>query len=406
MSEYNISQIVLETAGDTSDTLNIMVGTNNIASASVTDDKLASHGVLGTVSEIVDAMYTSAQDVQVIGPDSTWDRGHYYAAEVGQALVYYTYAATACMRYGGVRQGDRFAINARTIGSAYVIYIVDANNVVLDRLAVMEGSGYVNNYTYTVPYDGTMVLNTAVADYLEGAKLYSLKMRYDVPHSLKSPLYGVKWASIGDSLNEFNSTAENNWIKYMIANTGVLNTNLAVSGSGFYRYSEYDTYSANNYISKIPLIPADTELITVAGSFNDLSTSPWPALPVGTASDTGTASLAGYMNDFYNALLTAYPTVPVLTVMTSPWGGYKPGVQSSDDYVGVLGEICRRNGIPFDPTCYYGCNLKPWIDANKTEYYTHPDSSVDTVHPNSSGHVYIYRALRPALESAAHVSAV
>lgn len=382
--------------------------TTTVLDDSVSDKKLVQRGgVLEEVQNIKTALPQKDETVTRVTADSgaTWETGKfYYSGGVGETILQANYASLACAVYGSVKAGEIFNVTAQSIGSGYAIYIVDANNIVLDRFVSPQGTNYYDDVAYTVPADGTMILNTAIASYLNGDKRYKLTQNVETLTPIKSPLDGVKWVSFGDSLNEFNSTAETNWIKYMIAGTNANNVNLAVSGSGFYRYSPLDKYTPNNYITKISSVPSDVEFITVAGSFNDLSSGPWPTLPVGTASDSGSETIAGYMNDFFDTLLAQFPTTPIAVVMTSPWDAYKPGVQRSDDYVAVLSEICQKNGIPFYPDCYYGCNLKPWIAANKTEYYTHPDGSVDGVHPNSSGHVFIYRMLRPFLEKVVHSS--
>ena len=386
------------------------ITTAKLADGAVTDAKLAqTGGVLERVEAIEDVLPKATETVTRITADSgaTWESGAFYYSSngaVGGTLMHNNYAALSCAVYGSVHAGDVFNITARSAGSGYAIIIANNSDVVLAQFVSPTSNNYYDEATYTVPYDGTMYLNTYTADYLEGQKKYVLTQNVTSLTPIKSSLDGVKWASIGDSIVAFNQTAETNWVKYMIAGTAVNNTNLAFSGSGFYRYSELDGYTQNNYISKIASIPSDVELITIAGSFNDLATSPWPSLPVGTSSDSGSTTIAGYMNAFFDALLAAFPDVPIAVVMTSPWDAYKPGVTASDSYVEVLGEICQKNGIPFCPDCYFGCNLKPWIAANKTEYYTHPDSSIDGVHPNSDGHVFIYRMLRPFLERVAHTT--
>lgn len=382
--------------------------TTTVQPNSIGDDKLVqTGGVLELVGNIYNVLPKGSETITRVTADNgaTWETGKFYYSDgVGKTILQTNYASLACAVYGNVSAGDVFNVTAQSIGSGYAIYIVDANNIVLDRFVSPQGTMYYDDVVYTVPADGTMLLNTAISTYLDGAKRYKLTQNVPTLVPIKSPLDGVKWASFGDSIVEFNSTANVNWVKDMIAATGVVNTNVAFSGSGFYRYSAYEQYSANNYISKIASVPSDVELITVAGSFNDIVTSPWPNLPIGTASDTGTDTIAGYMNDFFDALLTAFPTVPIAVHITNPWDLLKPGNASSDAYVQVLGEICKKNGIPFYPDCYYGCNLKPWIAANKTAFFTRPGGTTDGVHPNDAGHVFLYRMLRPFLEKCAHTT--
>jgi len=318
-----------------------------------------------------------------------------------QSVVDYADAAYGII--GAVKAGDTFDIsNARGVGGWRAITLISNIGIVDNKCEILSyyptDAGYFNG-EYTVPQDGILVLGSN-ANY---SSVQAFKMIETISFET-SPLAGCKWYSIGDSLNEFNSTADTNWIKYMIAATDADNTNVAKSGSGFYRGTTLEGYQQINYIKQLESVESDAELITIAGSFNDLMPSPWSPLPVGSASDTGSDTIAGYMNTFFNALIAAYPNCAIAVIMTSPWDVFKPGNTASDNYVSVLKAICEKHGIPFYPDCYYGCNLRPWNASNKETYYTHADGSVDGVHPNSKGHIFLYRMLRPFLEKCVHVS--
>lgn len=339
----------------------------------------------------------------VVDADSDgWESGYFYSAGAQNILTKSAYSALSCKYYGPVTAGEKFTITARSAGSGYAIILCNSSNIVIDTL--VSQTSYYEDKIYTVPYNGLMYLNTIAADYLSGAKKYKLSKYVPQYKDLSSVLKGIKWYTLGDSLSEFNSTAETNWIKYMIASTEIDNVNLAKSGAGFYRGSPLEGQTQINYIKQLESVESDAELITIAGSFNDLMSNPWTTLPVGTASDSGTTTIAGYMNAFFDELLTNFPTVPIGVYMTSPWDIYKPGVTEADAYVSVLKTICETRGIPFYTDCYYGCNLKPWLAANKTEYYTRTGGYVDGVHPNSKGHIYIYRMIKPFLEKIANTS--
>ena len=313
-----------------------------------------------------------------------------------------SYSSTKYAVYGEVHTGNIFKFTGRKVGSAYCILLVTSDTPVNNKFTVLDvvttgynSTGYITDAIYTVPQNGYLIYQSVKAP-----TGLALEMSKTVVNISSSSLDDIKWTTLGDSLNEFNSTAKNNWIKYMIAETGVINTNLAASGTGFYRGKAIEEYpTASNYIAKISQIPSDTQLITIAGSFNDLMSSPWEVLSVGTATDTGTDTIAGYMNDFFDALLSAFPLTPIGVYMTAPWSNYHYGVERSDSYVSVLKEICLKRGIPFFDNAYYGNTLKPWNEANRIEYYTHDNGTVDGVHPNDKGHVFIYQMLKPFIES-------
>lgn len=205
----------------------------------------------------------------------------------------------------------------------------------------------------------------------------------------RNVLNGKKVTVIGDSITEYNFRAKTNWSMWLAQWTGADVQNLGVSGTGF--------AASSPYIDRISSIQATPDIIGVAMSFNDMIDS----LPVGTSSDTGTSSLAGYANDFFDALITAYPTTPIICYCQGPWQAYHPGVSKSDDWASVLKSICALKGIPFYDDLYFGCVLRPWISANRTAYYTSDNDDigntgvVDNTHPNSHGHKAIARYLYP-----------
>jgi lysophospholipase L1-like esterase len=286
------------------------------------------------------------------------------------------------------------------MGGARALTLISSDGIVDGRCTVLDyvpdEAGYYSGY-YEASESGILCISWNSTD-LSNYPVY--RVVYKISAEGGSPLRDVKWVTIGDSLNDFNTTGiTKNWIKYMIEGTECDNTNLAASGTGFYRgVATAEGETSNNYIAKIAAIPEDTELITIAGSFNDISSSPWETLDVGTATDTGNTTIAGYMNAFFDELLENFSEVSIGVYMTAPWSGYHYGVQRSDDYVNVLREICLRRGIPFDDSAYYGNGLKPWIEANRVRYYTRTTGTVDGVHPNNEGHKFIYRMLRPFVE--------
>ena len=191
----------------------------------------------------------------------------------------------------------------------------------------------------------------------------------------------------GDSLTEYNNTASNNWAKLM-ENCGFHIQNLAHGGTGF-----ANPGVTGKYADFIENINNNTTLIGVSGSFNDLSSS--VGLPVGEVTDTGTSSLCGYMNDFFTALTTQFPTIPIVCYTMPPWGTLNYTNTLAKQYNTKLEEICKRNNIPFKSllTC---STLRPWQESNRQYYY-----GSDAIHPNNEGHKLIFRHLLPLfMESA------
>ena len=199
---------------------------------------------------------------------------------------------------------------------------------------------------------------------------------------------GLKITVIGDSITEKNYRAKTNWVNYLTAWTKAKFQNLGVSGTGF--------AASSPYIGRISNIDPGTDIIGVAVSWNDL----YAGLPVGNITDTGTSSLSGYANDFFDALIAEFPTTPIIAYSQGPWGSARPGQENSDSWMNAITRICELKGIPFYNQLYYGSTLKPWIQANQDEYYVSDVDyqSTDTTHPNSKGHAVIATYLMPKFD--------
>lgn len=207
--------------------------------------------------------------------------------------------------------------------------------------------------------------------------------------AVHSVLYGKNVTTIGDSITEHNYKAKTNWCMWMTEWAGAVVQNLGIGGTGFAK--------SQPYINRISQIQESPDIIGVAVSWNDMSAG----VPVGTASDTGTSTLAGYANDFFSALISAYPTTPIICYCQGPWGTVRPGVTKSDSWMEVIKQICNLKGIPFYGDLYFGSVLRPWNSDNQEVYYKsdNPDPyhpvAIDDVHPNSEGHKVIARYLYP-----------
>lgn len=170
----------------------------------------------------------------------------------------------------------------------------------------------------------------------------------------KKPWDGKKWVAIGDSLTEANSTASKKYHALIAEKTGITVLNYGKSGTGYGKtYSDF-----NNFADRVSeLENVDCDVITIFGSFNDLS------LELGTADDTGTSTLGGYMNTTFDNLFTAKPFISVGVITPTPWWGKTPGGTSENsvkaqDYCEMLIEICNRRSIPV-LDLFHRSNLHP-----------------------------------------------
>lgn len=266
----------------------------------------------------------------------------------------------------------------------YFIFSVPAEcneiwfNVVLGSLDIEESAivcKSIYDFSELDEMDGISELsgNKLVDDYA--------RSKINASTDFRTSIYGLKIAVIGDSITEQTYWAKEGWFTKICNWANVIGQNLGESGNGFGQYEP-----------KIALIASDVDMIGVASSFNDFQRIG----TIGDITDTGVNTICGKANDFFDALITAFPNVPIICYCEGPWGNYHYGVSASDEYVEKIGIICSKHGIPYYDDLYTkGSALKPWITANTQEYFKCDDDSsehyqeVNTVHPNSKGHVAI-----------------
>lgn len=196
-------------------------------------------------------------------------------------------------------------------------------------------------------------------------------------------LTNKKITVIGDSITEYNWRAQTNWAMYLAEWGNCSVQNLGISGTGFLR--------SNRYLNRIDQIQETPDIIGVACSFNDLSSTVFESGGSWTNEDNKTAG-KNVIRETFNTILNNYPTTPVICYCQGPWLSARPGTANSDAYIECVREVCLELGIPFFDQLYKGGTLKPWIQANSELYYTsdntnYPDKvgTVDTTHPNSVG---------------------
>lgn len=185
-----------------------------------------------------------------------------------------------------------------------------------------------------------------------GAALFSGISPDDLGGLDPHPLQGKKVAILGTSLVE-----QNRWPAAFQSLTGCTVINLGVSGASYGLSDDYSDSRIGQASEQLDtsLIPADTALIIVDQGVND----PLWRVPVGTVTDTTTATFAGAMANvsiwaaanrpdakvIYTQLTSAEPTYP-----THRHGGLASGglatVAELEVYQDMLARIARREGRP------------------------------------------------------------
>ncbi len=197
-------------------------------------------------------------------------------------------------------------------------------------------------------------------------------------NNISKPWAGKKWVVVGDSLTENNIRATKNYHGYVSDETGITVVNMGLSGSGYRR--KYDTNQA--FYQRVLNVPTDADVITIFGSFNDMN-----AGEVGTATDTGTETLAGAINTTLDNIFATYPLARVGIVTPTPWQGTKPSTNAkADAYVDVMMEICKLRGIPY-LDLFHTSGLRPWEESYRALCYSRDDGG--GTHPDETGHKLI-----------------
>ena len=197
---------------------------------------------------------------------------------------------------------------------------------------------------------------------------------------------GKKWALLGDSLTAYGEKASMHYFDYIRGVTGISVVNLAVSGTGYAK-------GTNNFMSQANNVPSDSDVITLFGSFNDLSSG----LDIGTVTDTGTNTISGCINTTLDNILTIIPLANIGVIAPTPWETTQPSTSGNAyNYVEMLKAICERRSIPF--LDLWRCsNLRPW-DSDFLQYAYSNDGG-GGVHPDNNGHKLIAPRIKAFLET-------
>lgn len=274
-------------------------------------------------------------------------------------------------------------------GGTYFYMFYDANGLPIS--GVKSDSSTWDRQFYEadllVPEDAVTVCVSSMP-YNETLNVLYNKVYYNVNKKWQ----GKKWACVGDSLTNGDIRTTKYYYQYVSDVTGILPVNMGDSGSGYAKESDLGTA----FYQRIASVPADADVITIFGSFNDLSAD----VPLGTASDTGTSTIGGCVNTCLDNLFTAYPLANVGIVAPTPWNGItaNPTTEpnAGSNYVQLLHDICKKRGIPF-LDLFHSSSLRPWDSTYRSLVYSRDDGN--GVHPNEIGHLILSSHFKAFLET-------
>ena len=300
----------------------------------------------------------------------TWQAENGYINKNG-SLATYSDVTSATLN---VTPNEKYLYTGFNFYDAAIIVFYDSSDNVVSVIWEANNTNLNTNLPVTVPANAVKMKLQRV--YGTDTSIGRVTGKQIKP--VKSVLSEKRITLIGDSITEKNFTAMKNWADYLTGWTGAVVQNLGASGTGFI------AGGSNPYSNRISRINTP-DIIGVALSFNDMSNT--------------IADLKAAAESFFDSLIAAYPSTPIICYVQSPWSAFHYGVENGDAWVDEMKEICNTRGIPFYDGLYMGGTLKPWLAGNRAIYYMNDGAgstgAEDWVHPNSEGHKIIARYLYP-----------
>ena len=221
-----------------------------------------------------------------------------------------------------------------------------------------------------------------------------------------SSISGIRWATLGDSLTDpvtlsvYSGDETKNYADIVSEKLGLTLSNLGVSGSGYWRKST--TRAQKGFYQVAPTIPADTKIVTVFGSFNDMGRDGNISGRniLGTIYDEGTSTVGGCINQTFLNIFARVPDAVVGVILPTPWNAMTitaDELATYEAYINLVKGVAERYSLPV-LDLFHHSNLRPWSDSFKTEYFLNVN---DGTHPNHYGHMRISGMIADFVESLA-----
>lgn len=279
-----------------------------------------------------------------------------------------------------VTPGETIYVTGCAFWGQAIFSIFDASNNVVFKINSTSGTGTATKIfdkKVVVPANGSYcIVSWNLSDSMYGA----VKKEKILP---KSPFINKKWACIGDSWTDNrNANPEKRYFDFISEETGITPIMMGYSGSG---YSKLELFS---FYNRAKQLPKDTDVVTIFGSGNDLSSE----LPLGNITDNGTDTICGCINTTINNILSVNPIIQIGIISPCPWKDYKDTQEEWDNYCKALEQIAKSRSIPYLDLIHCS-ELRPWNDKARQLTY------VDDNHANQSGHKIFSSKIREFLKS-------
>ena len=262
-------------------------------------------------------------------------------------------------------------IHANCWSNNYYYSFVDSYNHVIAGAAGAGATWADYDAVIQVPYNAAKL-------YVSG-RASNLPTCYEQTDIKTANKWNKKWTVVGDSLTEVNSAATKRYYDYVAEATGISVYNMGVGGSGYAKQADVN----QAFYQRIASVPADTDVVTIFGSFNDI----YAGIPLGSPSDSGTSTICGCINTTIDTLYSNLPMIILGIVAPTPWRYSDPGSSNNyTNYCDALKQICYNRGIPF-LDLYHDSALRPWDATFRSLAYSNDGDN--GVHPDENGHKLI-----------------
>ena len=201
-----------------------------------------------------------------------------------------------------------------------------------------------------------------------------------------------KWFVIGDSLSSKNSTTTKRYIEYIVEKTGIQANVRAVGGSSWGQPQK----KGNAFYQQALEVPADTDIVTIFGSFNSWKTSDGdgPKDGKGTITDDGVNTYYGCVNQCFKNITSRAPLAKIGVIFPTPWSNQNPYTHNdtAETLISVIDTASKHWGIP-SLDLFRGSGMRPWDLEYRRLVYSKDSGGIDGnpagVHPNEIGHEII-----------------
>lgn len=248
---------------------------------------------------------------------------------------------------------------------------------------------YIEDNGIVIPSSVTELRVYAYVGHLSGyVNKYCLKIKVD------SPLKGMTWCPVGDSLTDKATlSGGKNYVDYVSESTGLtVVKNCGVGGTGYLA----DNNGASKCFYKrvistdVDAIPTGADIYTIFGSFNDMGK--FTDDTIGTIESNDTSTLIGSMVKTIYAIEYKNSDAIVAVIFPTPWASYNNTTIAKrtavEKYINALRETCEKYSIPY-LDLYHKSGLRPWNPTFNEKYYVDDNADgnyAEGVHPNTEGH--------------------